>query len=83
MDKLRYEVERRKDKVFYTIFKGNDEITKREVTWFDLPTLTAVFLCEKDSEKCIALLLEKANKLAKSAICSMDKFEKLETDKGK
>jgi len=77
MDKLTYIVKRERDNVFYSIFKGDELVTKREVTWYDLTLIQAVFRCSPNSEKCIAWCLEASHKIAKEAILNMNKHEKL------
>jgi hypothetical protein len=72
---LTYTVAREGDKVFYTIFRGEEQLTKREVQFSDLNLFTALFRADIDGEKCIGFCLSLANKLAKKAIRNMLKHE--------
>ena len=74
---LSYNVERIGDEVFYTIFRGEDEVTKRRVTLYDFTLFKAVFVYNEGSEACITYQLKLANRLAKKAMESMLEYEEL------
>jgi len=75
MIKYTYTVYRENNSVHYSLFRNGNKITTNEVKWIDLNMVIAIFWVENGSEKCINKLMEKAHRLAKFAVKTLECFE--------
>ena len=77
MSELTYKIERLGNDVFYYIYRGDELVIKKEALPLELGILKLIYYAFlRSDENMICALLKKANKLARCAIKSMEKYEK-------